>query len=168
MKHAVRRIIQSTIFESRWLLVFFYLGLIAVQGLYCVKFCENVFHIFEHFTTTTESDLLLVVLNLLDMAMIANLIKMIVAGSYQTFIEKLSDDHSEKVSSGALKIKMGTSLVGVSGINLLQTFISPGNIPTREVLLKVGIHFIFLVSAMGLAYIEFLHEQGKALNKDKD
>ena len=95
--------------------------------------------------------------------MIANLIKMIVAGSYQTFIEKLDNDHSEKVTSGALKIKMGSSLVGVSGINLLQTFINPSSISTRDIILKCAIHLIFLISAMGLAYIEFLHDKGKSL-----
>ena len=164
----IKKIIQFPIFESRWILIFFYLGLIAVQGLYCVKFCEKVVDVFRHFQVTTEQDFLLIILNLLDMLMIANLIKMIVAGSYQTFIEKLDNDHSEKVTSGALKIKMGSSLVGVSGINLLQTFISPANVSIKQVVMKCSIHLIFLVSAIGLAYIEFMHEKGKCMERETE
>lgn len=158
-----KKLIQFPIFESRWILYVFYIGLIAAQCCYCFKFCEQVIAVFSHFSTTNESEFLVVILTLLDMVMIANLIKMIVAGSYQTFIEKLDNDHSEKVTSGALKIKMGSSLVGVSGINLLQTFINPSSISTRDIILKCAIHLIFLISAMGLAYIEFLHDKGKSL-----
>jgi uncharacterized protein (TIGR00645 family) len=165
----IKKVIQFPIFESRWILLVFYLGLIAAQCCYCFKFCEQVVQVFKNFSTTNESEFLVVILTLLDMVMIANLIKMIVAGSYQTFIEKLDNDHSEKVTSGALKIKMGSSLVGVSGINLLQTFINPSTISTRDIVLKCIIHVIFLVSAMGLAYIEFLHDKGKAItNKEHE
>ena len=161
----IKKIIQFPIFESRWILIVFYFGLIVAQVGYCAKFCQKVMEVFYHFAAASESDFLLIVLNLLDMVMIANLIKMIVAGSYQTFIEKLDNDHSEKVTSGALKIKMGSSLVGVSAINLLQTFISPANVSTKEVIMKCSIHLIFLISAVGLAFIEFLHEKGKCLEK---
>lgn len=152
-----KKVIQSIIFESRWLLVFFYLGLVAVQCCYCVKFMQRVYDVFINFNTTSDIQFLIIVLNLLDMVMIAGLIKMMVSGSYQTFVEKLENDHSEKVSSGALKIKMGSSLVGVSGINLLQTFLSWGTTTAKELVFKCVIHLIFLVSALGLAYIEYLH-----------
>ena len=84
------------------------------------------------------------------------------------FVEKLDANHSEQVTSGALKIKMGSSLVGVSGINLLQTFINPTSVSTRDIVLKCAIHVIFLVSAIGLAYIEHLHDKGKAMHKSTD
>jgi len=161
----LKQIIQFPIFESRWILMVFYLGLIVAQIGYCAKFCEKVVEVFHGFRAASESDFLLIVLNLLDMVMIANLIKMIVSGSYQTFIEKLDSDHSEKVSSGALKIKMASSLVGVSAINLLQTFINSAHVTVQEVVLKGSIHLLFLVSAIGLAYIEFLHEKGKQFEK---
>jgi uncharacterized protein (TIGR00645 family) len=162
----LKKIIQFPIFESRWILMVFYLGLIVAQVGYCAKFCEKVFEVFNNFRGASESDFLLIVLNLLDMVMIANLIKMIISGSYQTFIEKLDNDHSEKVSSGALKIKMASSLVGVSAINLLQTFINTAHVTIQEVVLKGSIHLLFLVSAIGLAFIEYLHEKGRTLDKE--
>jgi uncharacterized protein (TIGR00645 family) len=163
----VKNAIQFSIFESRWLLVVFCLGLIVAQGFYAIKFCQEVWAMFAQFSTINQTDVLVSILNLLDMFMIANLIKMIVSGSYQVFVEKLSADHSEKTTSGALKVKMGTSLVGVSGVNLLQTFLNP-DVAMKIICVKCGIHLIFLLSAVGLAYIEYLHEKGKALEPSSE
>lgn len=156
-----KKLIQFPIFESRWLLMLFYLGLIAAQCLYCIKYVQTLGELFVHFYSMTTSDVLLAVLELLDMVLIANLIKMVISGSYQSFIEKLSNDHTEKVTSGALKIKMATSLVMVSGINLLQPFINTAGTPMRDIVIKCCLHLIFLTSAIGLAYIEYLHEKCK-------
>lgn len=114
-----------------------------------------------HFWSVSYSDVLLSVLELVDMVLIGNLIKMVISGSYQCFIEKLANDHAEKVTSGALKIKMATSLVMVSGINLLQPFINTAGTPIRDIVIKCLLHLVFLTSAVGLAYIEYLHEKGK-------
>jgi uncharacterized protein (TIGR00645 family) len=159
----VKKAVQFFIIESRWMLMFFYIGLIFAQGIYCVKFCEQVIGLFASFNQITDTDILVAVLNLLDMLMIANLIKMIVSGSYQIFIERLHQEHHDKISSGELKVKMGTSLIGVSGINLLQNFLDPSKVPQNILIAKCGIHLVFLVSAIGLAYIEFLHDKGRAL-----
>lgn len=153
----MNKFIQSIIFNSRWILVPFYLGLILAQVFYCVKFCEEIVHLFKHFHTMDESTVMLTILTLIDITMIANLLKMIIAGSYQTFVEKIDSDHSEKVSSGLLKVKMGSSLIGVSSIHLLQAFINTGANTDRELIAKCSIHLIFLVSTIGLAYIDYLH-----------
>ena len=158
MKNSIVKII----FGSKWLLLPFYFGLIIAQIFYSIKFCEMVFDLCKDFQHLTESQLMLVVLSLIDITMVANLIKMIVTGSYQTFIEHVSTDSSEKVSSGLLKVKMGSSLIGVSSIHLLQVFINPIGITDRELIVKAGIHIIFLISTIGLAWIDYLH--GKTEN----
>ena len=166
--------------ESKWL---FYFGLIVIQLCYCFKFGEQVYSVLLHFRTMTDSEYLFTVLNLIDMLLIASLIRM-VAGTYQpiednkhssylnfvdtghtTETEKPHDDHDTKVSNGGLKIKMGTTLVGISGINLLQTFFNPATINNREILFKCMIHLIFLVSAFVLAAIEYLYIKGKTLEE---
>ncbi len=153
----MNKFIQNVIFNSRWILVPFYLGLILAQILYCGKFCEEIWHLLHNFKDMSESTLMLAVLTLIDITMVANLLKMIIVGSYQTFVEKISDDHSEKVGSGLLKVKMGSSLIGVSSIHLLQAFINVGANTDRELIVKCGIHLIFLVSTIGLAHIDHLH-----------
>lgn len=153
----LKKIVQFVIFESRWLLLVFYFGLIGAQIIYCLKFIQDFLELVQTFKGLNETDLLIAVLNLLDVCMIGNLVKMLISGSYQTFIEKLENDHAEKVTSGALKIKMASSLVGVSAINLLQTFVNPMTASTKEIVCKIGIHLTFLISAAILAWIEYLH-----------
>jgi len=152
-----KRIVEFIIFQSRWLLVPFYVGLVIAQTLYCYQFCVSLWDIAHHFLTLKDTEIMLAILGLIDITMIANLIKMIISGSYQSFVDKISDDHSEKISSGLLKVKMGTSLIGVSSIHLLQAFINAEQISSREVVVKVGIHLVFLLSTVGLAYIDYLH-----------
>lgn len=149
----INKIVINILFGSKWLLVIFYLGLILAQCFYCIKFCQEVYHLSFNFWKLSENELMLIILTLIDITMIANLIKMIITGSYQTFVQNLDDAGTEKVSSGLLKVKMGSSLVGVSSIHLLQTFIDSNSISDRDIFIKCAIHVIFLISTVGLAYI---------------
>lgn len=158
----MKKFIEKLIFQSRWILVPFYLGLIIAQVFYCVKFVETVVELCKTFRGLDETALMLLVLTLIDITMIANLIKMIICGSYQTFVDKIDHDHSEKVSSGMLKVKMGSSLIGVSSIHLLQNFINSAGVSNRDLIAKCSIHLIFLVSTIGLAYIDYLHNVTKS------
>ena len=115
--------IQQIIKNSKWLLVPFYFGLILSQIFYCIKFVENVWILGHHFLSYDENEMMLSVLALVDVVMIANLVRIIITGSYNAFVEKMKDS-IENISSGYLKVKIGMSLIGVSSIHLLQTFIN--------------------------------------------
>jgi uncharacterized membrane protein YqhA len=56
--------------------------------------------------------------------MIAIFVKMIITGSYHSFVDKNHGQPNESSSSGMLKVKLATSIMGVSSIHLLQSFIS--------------------------------------------
>lgn len=92
-----------------------------------------------------------------DIVMIANLVKMIITGSYNSFVDKSHGIEGEQVSSGALKVKMATSVMGVSSIHLLQTFINAANIAQDVINKQLLIHGIFIVGAILLAVIDYLH-----------
>ncbi|HNB56618.1 MAG TPA: YqhA family protein, partial [bacterium] len=66
----------------------------------------------------------------------------------------------QKVDAGTLKVKLAGSLVGVSGIHLLQVFINIKNHNSEQVMWQTIIHVVFLFSAIMLAYSEkLLHEK---------
>jgi uncharacterized protein (TIGR00645 family) len=156
----IKKIIQFPIFESRWILVIFYCGLILSQFIFCIKFLEDVWHLLTTFSHVDSEEVMIAVLHLLDVAMIANLIKMVVTGSYQSFIEKVSGDSGEKASSGLLKVKMATSLCVVAGINLLPVFLKPTHIETHELIMKLILMGSFIILSLSLAVIEYLHVKG--------
>jgi uncharacterized protein (TIGR00645 family) len=152
--------IRKFVINSKWLLLPFYIGLIFAQMFYCVKFVGSVCSLGCNFLHYDENQMMLSVLALVDVVMIANLVRIIITGSYHAFVEKLKDS-SESISSGYLKVKIGMSLVGVSSIHLLQAFINSNAVSIREVTIKCTIHLVFLISTIGLSLVDFLHQKSK-------
>lgn len=155
----MKRHIETVLFGSRWVLVVFYVGLIVAMCVYALFFLKELAHMVLHQGGFTKESMLMSVLELVDITMIGNLVKMIITGSYTSFVTKMPARHGEHVSSGALKVKMATSLIGVSSIQLLQTFISSAGHSMDSVVKQLVIHVAFLVGALVLAVIDRLHER---------
>lgn len=92
-----------------------------------------------------------------DIVMIANLVKMIITGSYTSSVNKNHGEANERVSSGMLKVKIGMSLIGVSSIYLLTEFLNDRPI-SQEMLFKLlTIHGAFLIGALIMSIMDYLH-----------
>lgn len=149
----LKSIIQSIIFGSKWLLIPFLFKLI-----YSLIILMYHFVVEQHIS----NEHLMHVLEDIDIVMIANLVKMIITGSYNSFIDKSHGELTEKISSGLLKIKMSTSIMGVSSIHLLQSFVNAEHLDWDVVLKQGFIHGIFIVGSMILAVMEYLHEKSES------
>ena len=143
-----KKIIEIVIFSSKWLLIPFYIRL-------CWTLVVLLWHFFPDAHINNEH--LLETLEAVDIVMVANLVKMIITGSYNSFVDKSHGVEGEQVSSGALKVKMSTSIMGVSSIHLLQTFINSSNTDMDTIYKQIIIHGIFIVGAIALATIDYLH-----------
>lgn len=170
MKPAISRM-ESLIFASRWLQAPLYLGLIVAQGVYVYHFLHELVHLVSHATTFTETQIMLIVLGLIDVVMIANLLIMVVIGGYETFVSKIDslDKHEDRpewlshVNAGVLKTKLALALISISSIHLLKTFIGLSDPSTTvpagyhaSVMWQVLIHCTFLLSAIVMAYTDKL------------
>lgn len=161
--------LENIIFASRWLQAPLYVGLIIGGVLYAYKFVVELIHLFMTIEVISESELMLGVLTLVDITMVANLLIMVIIGGYSTFVSRIDIESHEdkpewlqKVDAGTLKVKLAGSLVGVSGIHLLQTFINIKNQEPQHVMWQVIIHVVFLLSSIMLAYTEkILHDKHK-------
>jgi uncharacterized protein (TIGR00645 family) len=171
------KLLERTIFASRWLQAPLYLGLIAALGVYVYQFFVELWHIIAvvlHLThggvdplagVDPATKIMLGVLGLIDVVMIANLLIMVIIGGYETFVSRLHlDDHADQpewlshVNAGVLKVKLATALISISSIHLLKTFIevrAPGiTINNSAVMWQVIIHAVFLFSAILLAWTD--------------
>jgi uncharacterized protein (TIGR00645 family) len=146
----MKKFIETIIFSSKWLLIPFYLYLFWTLIYLMIHFVPDG-HI--------GSETLMATLEAVDVVMIANLVKMIITGSYNSFVDKNHEEASEKVSSGLLKVKMSTSVMGVSSIHLLQSFISAEYLDWDTIWKQVLIHGVFIVGSGFLAWIDYLHEK---------
>lgn len=108
-----------------------------------------------------ENSIMLSVLGLIDISMVINLLVVVFIGGYTTFVSKIAFDGHEdrpdwlrKINASSLKIKLIISLVSISGVHLLKTFIDIHNIPLQDSILQIGIHIVFIISALLLAYAD--------------
>lgn len=157
--------LPASIFMSRWLQAPLYVGLIVAQAIYVWQFwlelyvlVTNVFLSTKH---VSDTELMLVVLGLIDVVMISNLLVMVIVGGWETFISKLGlDAHPDQpewlshVNAGVLKVKLATAIIGISSIHLLKTFINAETLDEKTLLWQTIIHMGLVLSAIAIAYTE--------------
>ncbi len=146
----IKNILEFIILSSKWLLIPFYLKLFwtLIKLMYHFIYQGEISN--EDIISTLED---------IDIVMIANLVKMIIVGSYNSFVYKLNNLESEHITSGGLKIKMATSIIGVSSIYLLQTFINVTNISQDIIIKQILIFGAFIIGALVLAIINYLYSK---------
>jgi len=154
-------VIGSTIFVSRWLQVPLYLGLIVAQAVYVALFWKDLVHLITDFNTLNEEQIMLIVLGLVDVVMIANLLIMVIIGGYETFVSRINMEHHRDkpewlshVNPNVLKVKLAMSIIGISSIHLLKTFIEAHHVEPKVMMWQTLIHLAFIVSAIALALID--------------
>jgi uncharacterized protein (TIGR00645 family) len=165
--------LESVIFASRWLQAPLYLGLIAAQGVYVYQFMHELAHLVSKAGSLSENEVMLIVLGLIDVVMIANLLIMVIVGGYETFVSSLDlEGHPDQpewlshVNAGVLKVKLATALIGISSIHLLKTFINAAQIDDRVIIAQGGLHALFLLSAIAIAYTDKIMTSTLILGKD--
>lgn len=164
---AIETLLEQCILLSRWLLAPIYLALIAVLVLFTVKAFQEVIHLFAVITTATEVDLILSVLALIDMALVANLLVMVILSSYENFVSNLDVAEGQekpswlgKIDAATLKIKLAVAIVAISSIHLLQAFMTTPSqgyeqpLQGNHLFWLVVIHLTFVVSALLMAIID--------------
>jgi uncharacterized protein (TIGR00645 family) len=164
--------LSNLIFASRWLQVPLYLGLILAQAVYVILFLKELWHLITGAMTIGEQQMMLIVLGLIDVVMISNLLVMVIVGGYETFVSRLRlEGHPDQpewlshVNASVLKIKLAMAIIGISSIHLLRTFIEAGNLGSPNagyteagVMWQTIIHAAFILSAIGIAYVDRLSQ----------
>lgn len=179
------RPLPGLIFASRWLQLPLYLGLIVAQAVYVQHFLMELWHLVEAafgnqhalqalvesigyrsdkpVTSLDETVIMLVVLALIDVVMISNLLIMVIVGGFETFVSRMDlQGHPDQpewlshVNASVLKVKLAMSIIGISSIHLLKTFINADNYTDRTLIAQTAIHLTFLLSAMAIAYTDRL------------
>jgi uncharacterized protein (TIGR00645 family) len=97
------------------------------------------------------------VLSIVDISLIMNLLIIIIFSGYENFVSKMEElhEHTDRpdwmghIGFTDLKLKLIGSIVAISGVELLKTFMSlKGDINTEQLAWMVGIHLTFVVSGV--------------------
>ena len=168
------RSMEGVIFWSRWLQAPLYLGLIVAQGVYVYKFGVELVHLVASANSLSDTDIMLIVLGLIDVVMIANLLIMVIIGGYETFVARLDavESHPDKpewlshINAGVLKVKLATALISISAIHLLRSFIDAENTSEKALMWQVIIHLTFVFSALAMAYTDKVMNSSLGLTRE--
>jgi uncharacterized protein (TIGR00645 family) len=164
-------LVERVILATRWLLVVFYIGLGIALALYAVSFGFMLWKFASHLFTLDESESILDMLGLIDAALIASLVVMVVISGYENFVSRFDEDDKVhwlgEIDAGSLKIKVASTIVAISSIHLLQIFLNVDKFSSDKLMWYTLIHIAFVISALFLAFIDRVAAMTKALGKAK-
>ena len=163
----LERGIEKVIFSSRWLLAPFYVGLVAALLVLLIKFGQELWHFVAHPLRATEAETILGVLTLIDLTFTGSLIVIVIFSGYENFVSKIDVEETgdwpewmSKIDFTGLKLKLMSSIVAISAIQLLKIFMDLKNISDREIGWYVGLHLVFVVSGLMFALTDRVGEGG--------
>jgi uncharacterized protein (TIGR00645 family) len=154
----LENLIERTLTASRWLLAPFFLGLALGVVILLIKFVQELYHLAIQALSLSEAQAILGVLSLVDLALTAALVMIVIFSGYENFVSQI--DHSTQrhwpewmgsIDFTALKIKLLGSIVAISAIQLLKQFVTVHTVSERDLMWYVVIHVVFVVSSVLLA-----------------
>ncbi len=184
----VETILEKVIFQSRWLMAPFYLGLSLALVLLMITFVRELahevpavisgYHVVDGKTLRIkDADVILLTLTLIDMSLAGNLLLTVIFAGYENFVSKIETAQQSKdrpdwmgtVDFGGLKLKLVASIVAISGIHLLKSFmkISDKAVDDRQMFWLVVTHLTFVTSGLLLALMDRITPREEVLKPDE-
>ncbi len=156
---SVELLIERVILSSRWVLVVFYLGLAAALALYAFSFVLKLGKVFQTALDLDEAEMILAMLGLIDAALVASLVLMVMISSYENFVSRFDDKSIDlswlgKLDAGSLKVKVASAIVAISSIHLLQVFLNVSEVEDGKIMWMTIMHMAFVGSAVALGFLD--------------
>nr|WP_247026619.1 TIGR00645 family protein [Ancylobacter crimeensis] len=170
----MEKLIERFIFISRWLMAPFYVGLVIALVVLVFKFGVELFHFVTHAMGSSETDIILGILALIDLTFTGSLVIIVIFSGYENFVSRIDTaGHSEwpewmtKVDFAGLKQKLLASIVAISAIALLKAFMNlDKGVDEKQLFWLVVIHIVFVVSGIVLAWTDRIADKGHDTPKE--
>lgn len=154
----IERLLERFIFASRWLLAPFYVLLVFALGALLLKALQETWHFVGNVRGATEAEVILGALSLIDLTFTGALIIIVIFSGYENFVSRIDpEEHADwpewmaKIDFTGLKLKLISSIVAISAIQVLKAFMNLKSISDRDLMWYVVIHMVFVVSGLLMA-----------------
>jgi uncharacterized protein (TIGR00645 family) len=162
--NAIERWLETLFFAGRWLMAPIYVGLLFMLAVIAIKFVEELLVTLPLVLSMHERDLVLLILSLIDLALLGSLTLMVAFAGYENFVSKMHSvtGHEDRpdwmghIDFSGLKLKLISSIVAISAIHLLRTFLNVSAVSKEDVGWQLAIHVGFVVSGVLLALMDRL------------
>jgi uncharacterized protein (TIGR00645 family) len=168
-KSRLQRFTQAGLFASRWLLAPFYVGLAIALGGLLVVFVDSLYSELAALVVTPIAKLpeagILMSLSLIDLSLTANLVIVVILSGYENFVARIDTvqdvqrpDWMGKIDFSGLKMKLIGSIVSISAIALLRTYLELADHPIDQAALlwQVVILLAFVVAGVLMALMDLI------------
>jgi uncharacterized protein (TIGR00645 family) len=163
----MQRGLGFVLFSSRWLLAPFYLGMVLALALILVAFLHELTGALAHVQNMDAEGAILLALSLIDLSLTGNLLLIVMFSGYENFVSKIHiADHEDRpswmgtVDFAGIKLKLIASIVAISGIALLRTFLTLDDsgtpVDNHRIGWLVAIHLTFVVSGILMAVMDWI------------
>jgi uncharacterized protein (TIGR00645 family) len=154
----ITRLLERILFASRWLLAPLYLALIIGLVGVVIKAAQQAWAIDSRLLAATASETILGLLDLIDLTLISSLVVLVIFSGYENFVSRIEvgtgsnwPEWMTKIDFSGLKLKLLSSIVAISTIELLRLFMDVREVPDRDLRWYVILQFAFVVSGLLMA-----------------
>ena len=176
-RNLFERVLEQTLFKSRWLLAPFYLGLVVSLLLLLAAFVSELLHAIPaafNLATVDPEHMILTALGLIDLSLAGNLVVIVIFSGYENFVSKINTENAEDRPSwmgtldfSGLKMKLIGSIVAISAISLLRAFMGvlepKSPLEEQRLMWLIFLHLTFVGSGVLFALMDWVH----SLHKEK-
>ncbi|WP_407167840.1 TIGR00645 family protein [Bradyrhizobium sp. ORS 111] len=155
----IMRGFEYVLFNSRWLMAPFYVGLVVALAVLLLKFARMLWEFVQHASGYKSSEVILDALSLIDVTLVANLVLIVVFSGYENFVSRIDTSGNPnwpiwitKIDFAGLKQKLLASIVAISAIHVLEAFLNiDAAFDATRMTWLVAVHLVFVISALLLA-----------------
>ncbi|MBI2784463.1 MAG: TIGR00645 family protein [Gammaproteobacteria bacterium] len=179
MRNTGEKILESILFNSRWILAPVYIGLVISLLMLLTAFVTEIIHAVPQLIGMKTEVVILTVLSLIDLSLALNLVLIVVFSGYENFVSRIDTGDSEDrpqwmgtLDFSGMKMKLIGSIVAISAISLLRAFmtLTGSDAPFDEARLRwmVILHLTFIASGVlfgVMDWIAALTDAGKEKEK---
>ena len=133
------------------------------MAMYSYVFCKEVVCNLGEIEMFTEESMLMLAIGVVDVSMVLNLIIVCIIGGYWSFVSRLEIVEKDKdnsqfnylgmINPNTLKHKLMISLISISAVHLLESFVSP-NIDAHRIAIQIAINIVFVVSELAIKFMD--------------
>ena len=162
----MERLLERALIAARWLLAPIYFGLALLLLLFIAQFFEDLWRATRGVLEASHTQLVIESLGMVDLALVASLIVMVMLSSYENYLSRLDLASVSaqlgwlaKLDTGSVKVKVAVAIVVISAIDLLRAFLEIEDVADDKLLWRVIVHLTFVISALALAWLDQLADR---------
>ncbi|MDE2384185.1 MAG: YqhA family protein [Alphaproteobacteria bacterium] len=145
----------------RWLMLVFCFGLALALSAFAYEFALKLWKFALAIPSMDDVDAVLGLLGLVDHALVAGLVVMVMLSTFSSFIENQDDEQGQvswlsSISFGALKTKLAATITAIGAITLLEHLFQDSALNPVNVGLELAVELVLLLVFVAFAVLDGL------------